>query len=451
MMASPDDRDSAADDAAEHSTGPDDDAEPWRVSSWTREHARRLSRTAATDAPIIYPPAEPRDPDHHIWDTWFLRDRQGRVTDLDGWRVAFSLTAPTDLLPGKRHDVATIRYYYSRDGHDWQRGGEVFDPERSFGSRQWAGSALLDDDGSLYLYYTASGRANETDLTYEQRLAVGYGGTVTTAEDGVTLDGPWTHEVLLEADGDIYQAEAQSQSGHVYTFRDPWFFEDPNTGRTFLVFEANTNRGDRPDDPEVASFDGCVALAESPTGDPLDWERRPPILDAVGVNQELERPHVVVRDDRYYLFVSSHEFTFAPGLPRVEGLFGFAADCLTGDYEPLNDSGLVVANPANAPYQGYSWVVTSHGDDLLAHSFFNYFDLRGRDLDAVADLPEPRQFETFGGTPAPTLRIGLDADENRTWIRDALDHGVLPPDGADLGDPAWERRPDRHRQPGGEY
>jgi len=389
-----------------------------------------------------------RDPAHHVWDTWFLRDRSGAIADLDGWRVAFSLTAPADLLPGKRHDVATIRYYYTCDGRDWHPGGCVFDPERSLGSRQWAGSALLDG-GELYLYYTAAGRAGEAELTYEQRLAAAHGGSVRAGADGVHLDGPWTHDVLLAADGDVYQTAAQSQPGHVYTFRDPWLFTDPATGHSYLLFEANTNRPDRSDDPDVAAHDGCVGLAESPTGDPLEWERRPPILDAVGVNQELERPHVVVRDGRYHLFVSSHEFTFAPGLPRVEGLFGFVADDLAGDYRPLNDSGLVVANPANAPYQCYSWVVTTHDEELLAHAFFNYHDLAGRDLDAVADLPARRQFETFGGTPAPTLRVGLDGD--RTWIRGRLEHGRLPLPGESLGDPTWERRPDRHRGPGGVY
>ena len=61
----------------------------------------------------------------------------------------------------------------------------------------------------------------------------------------------------------------------------------------------------------------------SPSGDPTDWELRSPILEGVGTNQELERPHVVVQDGRYYLFLSSHEHTFAEGLEGYDALYGF--------------------------------------------------------------------------------------------------------------------------------
>jgi levansucrase len=89
-------------------------------SRWTREHATRITRTEETVAPIIYPPESTPDPDVHVWDTWLMRDRHGRVAEVDGWRVAFSLTAPADLLPGKRHDVARIRCFASRNGQEWR-------------------------------------------------------------------------------------------------------------------------------------------------------------------------------------------------------------------------------------------------------------------------------------------------------------------------------------------
>ena len=78
-------------------------------AGWTREQARAIERTAATTAPVFYPPETDQIPDYHVWDTWFLRTRTGRLATVDGYRVCFSLTAPADLLPGKRHDVATTR------------------------------------------------------------------------------------------------------------------------------------------------------------------------------------------------------------------------------------------------------------------------------------------------------------------------------------------------------
>ena len=395
----------------------------YRRSKWTRDHASRLRRTPDTVAPIIYPPERAISEEYHLWDTWFLRERDGSIAEVDGYRVAFSLSASSSLLPGKRHDEARIRYFYSTDGREWTYGGPIFPEGEAFGSRQWAGSALLDDDGTVYAYYTAAGHRDEPELTYEQRICVGAGGTVSTDERGLSIDGPWEQSVLFEPDGKRYQTQEQSnrQNGPIYTFRDPWFFEDPATGESYLLFEGNTPIDDP--DPE-RTYNGCIGIARSETGDPTDWQLLDPILDAERVNQELERPHIVVRNGRYYLFTPSHLHTFAPGLSGFDALYGFVADSVFGPYEPLNETGLVVANPENAPFQAYSWLAFSHGDEILVTSFFNYFDLNGLSLDDVALLPEPEQFRRFGGTYAPTLRLQVGGDRTRIWGE--LDYGQIP-------------------------
>ncbi|WP_423747169.1 glycoside hydrolase family 68 protein (plasmid) [Haladaptatus sp. SPP-AMP-3] len=391
-------------------------------SKWTRDHASRLRRTPDTTAPIIYPPERRISDEYHLWDTWFLRERDGSIAEVDGYRIAFSLSASSSLLPGKRHDEARIRYFYSTDGREWTYGGPVFPEGEAFGSRQWAGSALLDD-GTVYAYYTAAGHRDEPELTYEQRICVGAGGTVSTDGDGLRIDGPWDHSVLLEPDGERYQTQEQSmrQDGPIYTFRDPWFFEDPETEETYLLFEGNTPIDDP--DPE-RTYNGCIGIAYSETGDPTDWEVLDPLLDAERVNQELERPHVVVRNGRYYLFTPSHQHTFAPGCSGFDALYGFVADSLFGPYEPLNETGLVVSNPENAPFQAYSWLAFGHGDEILVTSFFNYFDLNGLSLDDVAFLPEAEQFRRFGGTYAPTLRLQVAGNRTRIWGE--LGYGRIP-------------------------
>lgn len=57
-------------------------------------------------------------PDHWVWDWWPVRDRDGEVAvaDFDGVSIAIALSAPDDVLPGKRHDIATHRYLLSDDG-----------------------------------------------------------------------------------------------------------------------------------------------------------------------------------------------------------------------------------------------------------------------------------------------------------------------------------------------
>jgi len=418
-------------------------------SRWTREQASGIRRTAENVAPLIEPPATDPAGDIHVWDTWALRDRYGAVATVDGWRVLFSLTASADLLPGKRHDVAAIRAFYSRNGTDWVGGDVVFD-RGALGQRQWAGSALCDGE-DLYLYYTAAGEGAAAELNYTQRIAVAHGGRLRTDGDRPRVDGPWTHQVLLEPDGRRYETESQSR-GMTYTFRDPWFFEDPATGETYLLFEANTPVPPDSDacggDPERQEFNGSVGVARSPTGDPLGWTLEPPLLDAVCVNQELERPHVVVADGRYYLFVSSHMHTFTPDLRGYDGLYGFVADSFRGDYRPLNGSGLVVTNPATAPFQAYSWMAFPHREEVLVQSFCNYREYDGESLDGIADLPETEQRRRFGGTLAPTVRLSVSGD--RTRIRGRLAHWHVPlpsetlPDAAGYDPPADPEVGDDH-------
>ncbi len=394
-------------------------------SRWTTAHAASIERTVDTVAPVIEPPTDDPSEDRHVWDTWLLRTREGAIATVDGWRVAFSLTAPSELLPGKRHDVAEIRYFYSADGREWHAGGAVF-RGGALGQRQWAGSALYHD-GDIYLYYTAAGDDDASELNYTQRPVVASGGDLVTEAGDLSLSGPWRHNVLFEPDGTWYETKAQSR-GMTYTFRDPWFFEDPATGETYLLFEANSPVPEGADacngDPERQTFNGAVGLAVSPTGDPLEWELRPPLLEAVCVNQELERPHVVPIDGRYYLFVSSHMHTFAPGVEGYDALYGFVAESFRGPYRPLNGSGLVLTNPATAPFQAYSWMVVPHREEVLVQSFFNYFDFDESSLDEIAELPVAEQFRRFGGTLAPTVRLAVSGD--RTRVLGTLAHWRMP-------------------------
>lgn len=405
------------------------------TAEWSLAQDTALERTNETVVPSIDPPAEDPAEGLHVWDSWLLRNRAGEIATIDGWRVLFSLTTTADILPGKRHDSAEIRYFYSRDGEQWQQGGLVFE-DGALGQRQWAGSAL-SDDGELYLYYTAAGEEGAPELTYTQRLAVGYGGSISTTEDELTIEGPWTHELLLEPDGEYYEQEAQSE-GMIYTFRDPWFFEDPNTGETYLLFEANTpiTEGHPRNGEEHAQFNGSVGVAHSP-GDPLDWTLQPPLLDAVTVNQELERPHIVVLDGRYYLFVSSHRHTFAPTVAGFDGLYGFVADSLRGEYRPLNDTGLVLTNPGTLPYQSYSWMAFRHREEILVQSFLNYHDFGGSSLDQIGDLSEAEQKRRFAGTLGPTVRVAVDGQ--RTRLTGLLDHWHIPTPEESLPpfDPDW--------------
>ncbi len=137
------------------------------------------------------------------------------------------------------------------------------------------------------------------------------------------------------------------------------------------------------------------------------WQLQPPLLQADGVNNELERPHVVVSDGLYYLFWSTQTHTFSPDVAAgPNGLYGAVASRFPGPYRPLNGSGLVCGNPVEEPAQTYSWLVLP---TLEVVSFIDYWGLQGRSLARDRTLLRAQ----FGGVPAPRFRLALAGETAR--------------------------------------
>ncbi len=284
-----------------------------RPSTWRSESVDKMGRAPANVAPAAKAPETDPSADVHLWDSWLLRDRYGGVATVDGWQVLFSLTADSDLLPEARHDVAEIRYFCSRNGQDWEPGGTLFEGA-ALGQRQWSGAAVYDDD-ALVVFYTATGDERASEPTPDQRIAAAHGGVIESSADTITLEGPWTHEQLLEPDGDHYQTRDRSRE-LTYAFRDPFLFEDPAGDDLYMLFEANTPVSEESNPcagtPQQQHYSGAVGIARSVGGSLLEWELLPPLFEAVCVNHELERPHIVSREGRFYLFFSTHRHMFAP-------------------------------------------------------------------------------------------------------------------------------------------
>lgn len=400
-------------------------------SRWTREQAELLRLTSDNTAPVIQAPFPQTSPDLWIWDTWPLQTRDGSLAVLPGgWRVIFALSAPRSVLPGKRHDIAKIAYFYSRNGSDWIQGGILFPEGTSLGSREWAGCAFVEDN-RIHFFYTATGREGETTVTFEQRIAYTTG-EVFSDLNGVLFNNWSPHQIILEPDGVLYQTLEQSQTADaiIYAFRDPYFFKDPATGCEYLIFEGNV--GGTPEDiicdqdapPEARAYTGNVGIALLRSRDFTQWTLLPALLEATCTNQQTERPHIIVHNGRYLLFTDSHEFTFAPGLipgPGPDGLYGFVASRLRGNYVPLNDGGLVIGNPPQEPSQAYSWFVLP---DLSVISFIDNFDLQGIPIQDVGLLPAQFQFQHFGGTLAPTLQLEVTGPTT-TSIVNELGFGLV--------------------------
>ncbi|SHO57332.1 glycoside hydrolase family 68 protein [Vibrio quintilis] len=404
------------------------------TTAWSRADALKVKfDDPTTTQPTVDLEFPVMDETLFIWDTMPLRKLDGTIVSVNGWSVIFTLTAirepenyqnedgSYDITSdwNARHGRARICYWYAKDGQSWAFGGRVMADGVSPTAREWAGTPiLLNDQGEIELYYTCV----NPDATIAKVR-----GHITETGDSVQLSD--FHEVteLFTADGFYYQTEAQNT---YWNFRDPSPFTDPNDGRLYMVFEGNVagkrgshqitskDMGDVPpghEDVGGAKYQaGCIGLAVAKDDKGDDWQLLPPLITAVGVNDQTERPHFVFKDGKYYLFTISHQFTYADGLTGPDGVYGFVSDSLFGPYEPLNGSGLVLGNPSSQPFQTYSHCVMPNG---LVTSF----------IDSVP-APDDSDYDgdyRIGGTEAPTVQIKIEG--NRTFVVKEYDYGFIPP------------------------
>lgn len=347
------------------------------TSAWTGDHVRQIAPDAAARIPAIG--AVDRSglaPGRLYWDMWPVQDADSMPAAIAGRELWMALTAPDRGDPGLRHFEAKI-HLLERAHSVWLDLGPAMTDSAVPYEREWAGSALYDK-GVLTLFFTAAGTSVRSG-GYQQEL--------WQAHARIGADGrpqQWSAPgPLIEGYGPHYMpADAhEGAPGMIKAFRDPAYFRDPADGAEYLAFTASLAGSD-------SAFNGAFGLAlKQPDG----WALLPPAIHAEGVNNELERAHLVFHADHYYAFWSTQTATFAPDLRHAPGgLYGMVADSMAGPWRPLNGTGLALANPADCPLQSYSWYVDA---TLTVCSF-------------VDVLPDG----SFGGVPAPLLQLELDGD-----------------------------------------
>jgi levansucrase len=338
-------------------------------------------------------------PGHDLWDVWPLQSPDGSIAEIAGGQLWMVLSAPKMDDPGLRHDIARTRLLFRRDGA-WLDCGLLFPDNLNPGSREWSGAACFDAAaGQVNAYFTAAGRRDGAPRSFEQRLFQ-TSGRLDLSGALPSISG-WAPPLpLVENDGEHYVDLAADQGvpGNIRGFRDPYWLCDPADGLEYILFT-----GSQAGSPH--SHNGVIGLARS-SGAGAAFELLPPIISADGVCNELERPHLVLRGGLYYVFWSSQNSVFAPGaLAGPTGLYGMVGASLTGPFEPLNGTGVVICNPAREPRQAYCWQVL---DTLEVISFVDHWGLQGRDIFAEPAL----QRQQFGGTIAPMLKIELEGNRS---------------------------------------
>ncbi len=371
-------------------------------SVWRADHLAALTQSPAQTIPLINADqVTPILPGYDLWDLWPVQLEHGPNAVIAGGTLWMILSAPVASDPDARHAVARIRLMHERGGV-WRDLGNFLPDGLCPGQREWAGSAVYrPETGRITLYYTVAGRRFDAGTTFEQRLFE-VSATLAMPDDSVKLsDWRAPHEIVV-ADGGHYAIVDGSvgRPGFIKGFRDPAFFRDPADGQGYILFTASSGHPKH-------EYNGVIGIASAPDAGGELWQIMPPLIDADGVNNELERPHLVVHNGLYYVFWSTQRHMFAiEGAAGPTGLYGMVASSVLGPYRPLNGSGLVAGNPVAEPHQSYSWWVCN---DLSVVSFVDHWGLNGR---ALADEPALNRGQ-FGGTPAPVFTLELDGDCTR--------------------------------------
>lgn len=360
------------------------------TTAWTADCVRKINVSRIPRIPIIeemYPAG--LDAGRVYWDMWPIQDRDGFVASIRGRELWMALSAPDRGDPSLRHFEAKIRLIERKSG-SWFDLGDVLPDLTVDYEREWAGSAVTDGEG-VSLYFTAAG-TNQRPGGYQQRLVEAH---ATIGPDG--LPASWTEPLasISKVTPEYMLADAhEGEAGKIKAFRDPAYFRDPADGQEYLIFTASLAG-------TVSDYNGAVGIARRADD---GWEPLPPLIHADGVNNELERAHVVYHQGSYYAFWATQRSTFATDLNHApNGLYGMVSNSLHGEYRPLNGTGLVLANPDDEPLQSYSWFVTR---ELLVSSFVDFRGLEGKPV--PTDPVEASRL--FGGVPAPLLKLTIDGD-----------------------------------------
>jgi len=372
---------------------------------WLPRHVARLAEADWPEAALITArDLIAIDPSMTLWDIWPVQRDDGTLADVNGSSLWIMLSAPRSDNPDDRHDQARMRLLALKDDV-WSDCGNVLPDGFAPGSREWSGSTRLDEvTGDITLWFTATGRRGAGEHSFEQRL-FHVRGQLDLSGATLAITG-WSDLCpLVENDGSHYADLEVNQGipGRIKGFRDPYWFRDPADGQGYFLFT-----GSKAADQSESDYDGVIGIAAASDVDGHATARLlPPLIDADGLSNELERPHVFVKDGLYYLFWSTQSSVFAPTGPvGPTALYGMAAPSLFGPYQPLNGTGLVLANPRVEPKQAYAWQVLPSLDVV---AFVDYWGLEGRDIASDPTLKAAH----FGGTIAPMTRIALEGYTSR--------------------------------------
>lgn len=332
-----------------------------------------------------------------IWDSWpVVQADNGAPINYNGYELVIGM-----MGNGKDWNDGHLYLLYTKYGdnnfNDWKCAGPIFGFNATDQSQQWSGSATVNSDDSIQLYYTED---DLTDGNNHQQISTATI-HITANDNGVSIDGVTNNKILFAGDGYYYQSYQQWKDSNDkldnFCLRDPHVFEQD--GKRYLIFEASTgtynyqgndqiynlsNYGGKTIADDIQDLfsiinnkdmthraslaNACIGLMElgGTEENPTIAKLFAPIVSTPMVTDEIERPVIVKIGSKYYLFTDTRLNRGIDDSLNNEankkigdnvGMLGFVSDGLDGNYKPLNGSGVVLtaSTPNNSRTSEYSW------------------------------------------------------------------------------------------------
>ncbi len=389
-----------------------------------------------------------------VWDSWPVQDvRTGQVANWNGYQLVIAMMG----VPGQNDNHIYLLYnkYGDNELSHWKNAGPIFGYNATPLSQEWSGSAVLNSDNSIQLFYT---RVDTSDNNTNHQKIASATLYLTDNNGNISLAQVANDHIVFEGDGYYYQTydqwKATNKGADNIAMRDAHVIEDDN-GDRYLVFEASTGLENYQGENQIynwLNYGGDDAfnikslfriLSNDDIKSRATWantaigilklnndEKNPkvaelysPLISAPMVSDEIERPNVVKLGNKYYLFAATRlnrgsnddawmnaNYTVGDNVAMV----GYVADSLTGPYKPLNDSGVVLtasvpANWRTATYSYYAVPVAGKDDQLLVTSYMtNRNGVAGKGMDS---------------TWAPSFLLQINPDNTTTVLAKMTNQG----------------------------
>ncbi|MBA5972271.1 glycoside hydrolase family 68 protein [Leuconostoc mesenteroides] len=342
-----------------------------------------------------------------VWDSWALQDaKTGAVENYHGYNVVFALAGRTEDNADDIHIYVFYNTYGSTALSDWRSAGPVLGMGARWESQQWSGSATVNDDGSIQLFYTQVDNPNIQQQLATANIGMGY------SEDNLEIESVNNIHTVFQADGYHYQTFQQYWNGGYFVAGDQFTLRDPHVievdGERYLVFESNTGTENYQSEASVnnlnyfggtdefnqqavndikndenksrisAKANGAIGLVKlsDDQNNPSVVQVYSPLLTTNGITDEIERANIVPLNGKYYLFTTArlNRGVVRPENNDIAGMMGYVSNSLFGPYLPLNGSGVVLNNTQSFAsrtdtYSYYAVPVTGHDNLLLVTSY----------------------------------------------------------------------------------